>query len=78
MIHKKLNDLHELAKLYNIQTAFYDVFKQRQFVEEETLLAILRSFKVDIHSENEIKHFLLEFFPDFINQITNRKLINMI
>lgn len=59
MNHNKLGDLHQLANLYDIQTSYYDVFRQKKLVEKETLLAILRAFNVDINSEKEIKNVLL-------------------
>jgi 4-alpha-glucanotransferase len=35
--------LHQLARLYGVQTAYYDVFHRRQQASSESILAILRS-----------------------------------
>ena len=58
--NKKIEKLHQLAKLYGIQTAYYDVFKQRQWVQPESLLAILKSMNVPIENPHDIKNILHE------------------
>jgi 4-alpha-glucanotransferase len=35
--------LHQLARLYGVQTAYYDVNHHRQQASQESLLAVLRS-----------------------------------
>src|SRR5262249_53046765 len=60
MANNKVEKLHQLAKLYGVQTAYYDVFKQRRLVQPESLLAILKSMNVPIENPQDIKNILYE------------------
>jgi len=46
--------LHQLARLYGVQTAYYDVFHRRQQASSESILAILRSLGAPIVTFQDI------------------------
>ena len=46
--------LHQLARLYSVQTAYYDVNHHRQQASEESLLAILRSLGAPVASLQDV------------------------
>ena len=46
--------LHQLARLYGVQTAYYDVNHHRQQASEESLLAILRSLGAPVASVQDV------------------------
>ena len=52
--------LHKLARLYNIQTAYYDVNHRRQSASGESLIAILRAMGAPISTPHEIPLALRE------------------
>lgn len=54
----EVDKIHQLAKLYGIQGAYYDVFKKRRLVRSESLLAILKSMNVEIESSQDLKDTL--------------------
>jgi len=49
-----LGRLHQLARLYNVQTAYYDVDHHRQQTSKDSLLAVLRALGAPVSSLNEI------------------------
>jgi len=46
--------LHQLARLYGVQTAYYDVNHHRQQASEESLLAVLRSLGAPVASLQDV------------------------
>jgi 4-alpha-glucanotransferase len=46
--------LHQLARLYGVQTAYYDVFHYRQQAFEESLLSVLRSLGAPIATLQDV------------------------
>jgi len=46
--------LHQLARLYGVQTAYYDVNHHRQQASEESLLAVLRSLGAPVASLRDV------------------------
>jgi 4-alpha-glucanotransferase len=46
--------LHQLARLYDVQTAYYDVNHHRQEASEESLLAVLRSLGAPVASLRDV------------------------
>jgi len=46
--------LHQLARLYGVQTAYYDVNHHRQQASEESLLAVLRSLGAPVASVQDV------------------------
>jgi len=46
--------LHQLARLYGVQTAYYDVNHHRQQASEESLLAVLRSLGASVASVQDV------------------------
>ncbi|MFC2073138.1 4-alpha-glucanotransferase [Chloroflexota bacterium] len=55
-----LSTLRQLARLYNMQTAYYDVAHKRQRTSADSLLAILQALGVPVVSLNEISSALRE------------------
>ncbi|OGO25375.1 MAG: 4-alpha-glucanotransferase [Chloroflexi bacterium RBG_16_50_9] len=46
--------LHRLARLYGVQTAYYDIFHQRQIASAESLLVMLRSLGAPVASFEDV------------------------
>jgi len=49
-----LNILSQLARLYNVQTAYYDVTRKRRQASVESLLAILRALGAPVASPDDV------------------------
>jgi len=55
-----LSKLRQLARLYNVQTAYYDVAHKRQLTSVESLLAVLQALGAPVASLNEVPSALRE------------------
>ncbi|MFC1935000.1 4-alpha-glucanotransferase [Chloroflexota bacterium] len=53
-----LSTLHQLARLYNVQTAYYDVAYHRQQTSIESLLTVLQALGAPVASLNEVSSAL--------------------
>ena len=57
---KSVGQLHRLAQLYNVQTAYYDVNHRRKGVSAEALLGILKALGAPVASMDDIPSALRE------------------
>ncbi|MFC1914860.1 4-alpha-glucanotransferase, partial [Chloroflexota bacterium] len=55
-----LSMLHQLARLYNVQTAYYDVAHHRQQSSTDSLLAVLQALGAPVTSLSEVSSALRE------------------
>jgi 4-alpha-glucanotransferase len=61
MSDDKLNvSLYQLARLYNVQTAYYDLHHRRQQASVESLLGVLKALGAPINSVNDVPSALRE------------------
>lgn len=57
--------LHQLARLYGVQTAYYDVDHRRQPASVESLLAVLRSMGAHVKSMADVPSALRDYHQQF-------------
>jgi len=55
-----LSTLRQLARLYNVQTAYYDVAHKRQQTSADSLLAVLQALGAPMASLNDASSALRE------------------
>lgn len=55
-----MGELHRLAHLYNVQTAFYDLNHRRQLVSAEVLLGVIKALGASVNSFSDVPSALRE------------------
>ena len=64
-----LSNLRELARLYNVQTAYYDVAHHRKQTSADSLLAVLQALGAPMASMNDVTSALRERRQDLCHQV---------